>query len=50
MNHDDLPDLLSLDLEDLRRVDHPVLRELVDELRDRASRPRQAFWVFDSAM
>jgi len=46
--HEELPDLVSLDLEELRNVDHPVLRDLVDELRERAVRPGETLWRFDS--
>lgn len=44
-----LPDLLDLDLESLRTLDHPVLTELLDELRDRASGPREMLWKFDNS-
>ncbi|QNP70258.1 FXSXX-COOH protein [Streptomyces roseirectus] len=47
---EELPDLLTLDLEELRNVDHPVLRELVDDLTDRAKRPSELLWVFNSAL
>ncbi|RKN40535.1 FXSXX-COOH protein [Streptomyces hoynatensis] len=32
-----LPDLLGLSLTELRRLDHPVLSEVLDELRQRVS-------------
>lgn len=45
------PDVLALDLESLRTVDHPVLAALVDDLRDRVSAPGGgALWGFDNAM
>ncbi|MFM9446380.1 FxSxx-COOH cyclophane-containing RiPP peptide [Streptomyces acidiscabies] len=44
MNHEDLPDLLTLDLEELRTTDHPVLRELLADLTDRAARPTEMLW------
>ncbi|MFE7860364.1 FxSxx-COOH cyclophane-containing RiPP peptide [Streptomyces sp. NPDC057403] len=44
-----LPDLLALDLEELGRVDHPVLREVLDELKERAAHPAEMLWGFDSA-
>lgn len=51
VNHEDLPDLLSLDLEELRTTDHPVLRELVADLVDRAARPTEMLWGgFSSAL
>jgi FXSXX-COOH protein len=47
----DAPDVLALDLESLRTVDHPVLSALVDDLRERAAAPgTQALWGFDNAM
>ncbi|MHC5909005.1 FxSxx-COOH cyclophane-containing RiPP peptide [Streptomyces sp. S6] len=50
VTHTELPDLLTLDLEELKNVDHPVLRELVDDLRDRAARPSEMLWGFVSAL
>jgi FXSXX-COOH protein len=45
------PDVLSLDLESLRTVDHPVLSALVAELRERVAEPgAQALWGFGNAM
>jgi FXSXX-COOH protein len=45
------PDVLALDLESLRTVDHPVLSALVSELRERVAAPgTQALWGFDNAM
>jgi len=44
-----LPELLELDLETLRTLDHPVLRALVAELRDRAEQPRETLWGFTNA-
>ncbi|MFD4986767.1 FxSxx-COOH cyclophane-containing RiPP peptide [Streptomyces sp. NPDC058374] len=44
-----LPDLLGLDLESLRTLDHPVLTELLDDLRGRASGPREMLWNFNSS-
>ncbi|WP_399014768.1 FxSxx-COOH cyclophane-containing RiPP peptide [Streptomyces sp. FIT100] len=46
----DLPDLLSLDLAELRTLRHPVLSELVAELRDRAEQPTEMLWGFTSAL
>ncbi|MEU9759747.1 FxSxx-COOH cyclophane-containing RiPP peptide [Streptomyces sp. NPDC047985] len=44
-----LPELLELDLEALRTLDHPVLREVVADLRGRAGQPRETLWGFTSA-
>lgn len=45
-----LPDLLSLDLAELGTIGHPVLREVVEELRDRAGRSSETMWGFDSVL
>ncbi len=44
-----LPDLLGLDLETLRTLDHPVLTEVLADLRGRAEQPREMLWGFQSA-
>jgi FXSXX-COOH protein len=44
-----LPDLLALDLKTLRTLDHPVLSEVVADLRDRAEQPREMLWGFTNA-
>ncbi|ESP99761.1 FXSXX-COOH protein [Streptomyces sp. CHA1] len=44
-----LPDLLDLDLESLRTLDHPVLTALLDDLRGRDSGPREMLWNFNSS-
>ncbi|MFD7092613.1 FxSxx-COOH cyclophane-containing RiPP peptide [Streptomyces sp. NPDC059883] len=44
-----LPDLLALDLEALRTLDHPVLAEVVADLRGRAEQPREMLWGFTNA-
>ncbi|RPK43656.1 hypothetical protein EES39_18880 [Streptomyces sp. ADI92-24] len=44
-----LPDLLGLDLETLRTLHHPVLAEVVADLRGRAEQPREMLWGFNSA-
>ncbi|MGP3969614.1 FxSxx-COOH cyclophane-containing RiPP peptide [Streptomyces sp. 6N223] len=44
-----LPDLLGLSLAELRRLDHPVLNEILDELRDRMVRPGETLWNFQQA-
>ncbi|WP_079125112.1 FxSxx-COOH cyclophane-containing RiPP peptide [Streptomyces lushanensis] len=45
----ELPDLLALDLETLRTLDHPVLAEVVADLRGRAEQPRELLWGFNNA-
>lgn len=44
-----LPDLLALDLAELGSIDHPVLREVLGELRARASEPSDMLWGFDNS-
>ncbi|MFF9508782.1 FxSxx-COOH cyclophane-containing RiPP peptide [Streptomyces sp. NPDC014724] len=46
---DALPDLLELDLEALRTLNHPVLSEVVADLRGRAEQPREMLWGFTNA-
>lgn len=44
-------DLLGMDLETLRTVEHPVLAELVGDLRERIAAPGgEALWGFDNSM
>ncbi|MEV1063878.1 FxSxx-COOH cyclophane-containing RiPP peptide [Streptomyces sp. NPDC050263] len=45
-----LPDLLALDLAELGTIEHPVLREVVEELRDRAGKSTDMLWGFDSVL
>ncbi|MFB7501535.1 FxSxx-COOH cyclophane-containing RiPP peptide [Streptomyces sp. NPDC056161] len=45
-----LPDLLDLDLEMLRTIEHPVLREVLDGLRERAERPSEMLWGFNRSL
>ncbi|WP_330459778.1 FxSxx-COOH protein [Streptomyces sp. NBC_00820] len=45
-----LPDLLALDLEELRTVEHPVLQEVLAGLRERAERPSEMLWGFNSSL
>lgn len=45
----ELPDLLGLDLESLRTMDHPVLAEVVADLRGRVEQPREMLWGFNNA-
>ncbi|MEU5365915.1 FxSxx-COOH cyclophane-containing RiPP peptide [Streptomyces sp. NPDC005925] len=44
-----LPDLLTLDLAELGSIDHPVLREVLGELRTRATEPSEMLWGFDNS-
>ncbi|GAA4683431.1 FxSxx-COOH cyclophane-containing RiPP peptide [Streptomyces buecherae] len=44
-----LPDVLGLDLATLRTLEHPVLDEVLGDLRDRVAQPREMLWAFNSA-
>ncbi|MEV5881550.1 FxSxx-COOH cyclophane-containing RiPP peptide [Streptomyces sp. NPDC052020] len=44
-----LPDLLTLDLAELGTLEHPVLREVVGELRARAAERSEMLWGFDNS-
>lgn len=44
-----LPDLLAMGLAELRTVDHPVLAEVLAELRERAEQPSEMLWGFNNA-
>jgi FXSXX-COOH protein len=44
-----LPDLLGLDLAELRTIQHPLLREVLTDLRERAARPSEMLWGFNNA-
>jgi FXSXX-COOH protein len=42
-------DLLGMDLETLRTTEHPVLAELLAELRERVAAPgSETLWAFDN--
>lgn len=45
-----LPDLLEVDLEELRTIRHPVLREVLEGLRERAERPSEMLWGFNQTV
>lgn len=45
----ELPDLLALDLAELRTVDHPVLSEVLERIRTRVDEPTEMLWGFNSA-
>ncbi|MGP4114103.1 hypothetical protein ACTWP5_24735 [Streptomyces sp. 4N509B] len=42
-----LPDLLGLSLAELRRLDHPVLSAVLDDLRQRLASRTDGMWDFD---
>ncbi|MFF4353297.1 FxSxx-COOH cyclophane-containing RiPP peptide [Streptomyces sp. NPDC001530] len=44
-----LPDLLELDLADLRTIQHPVLAEVLEELKERAGQPSEMLWGFNNS-
>lgn len=44
-----LPDLTQLDLKDLEALRHPVLSEVLAELRERAERPGEALWGWNNS-
>ncbi|MHC5262553.1 FxSxx-COOH cyclophane-containing RiPP peptide [Streptomyces sp. UC4497] len=44
-----LPDLTQLDLKDLEGLRHPVLSEVLAELRERAERPGEALWGWNNS-
>ncbi|MGW2957692.1 FxSxx-COOH cyclophane-containing RiPP peptide [Streptomyces sp. NPDC001220] len=50
MTDEPLPELLDLDLEELRTIQHPVLHEVLEGLRERAERPSEMLWGFNNAM
>ncbi|MET8133473.1 FxSxx-COOH cyclophane-containing RiPP peptide [Streptomyces sp. NPDC005251] len=45
----ELPDLLDLDLAELRTVQHPVLAEVLADLRERSGQPSEILWGFNNA-
>ncbi|WP_329301624.1 FxSxx-COOH protein [Streptomyces sp. NBC_00659] len=45
----ELPELLDLDLAELRTVQHPVLAEVLADLRTRSGQPSEILWGFNSA-
>jgi FXSXX-COOH protein len=46
VSEEPLPDVLELGLAELRTVTHPVLREVLESLRERAARPSEMLWGF----
>lgn len=45
-----LPDLLALDLAELGTIEHPVLREVLADLRERAEHPGEMLWGFNNSL
>ncbi|MFF4399317.1 FxSxx-COOH cyclophane-containing RiPP peptide [Streptomyces sp. NPDC001480] len=44
-----LPDVLAMDLAELRTVRHPVLSEVLEDLRERAAQPGEMLWGYNSS-
>ncbi|WP_210572442.1 FxSxx-COOH protein [Streptomyces sp. NBC_00445] len=44
-----LPDVLGLDLEELRTSQNPVLREVLADLRERSLRPKEMLWGWNNS-
>lgn len=42
-------DVLALSLTELRTIRHPVLSEVLDDLRERAAQPGEMLWGYGSA-
>jgi FXSXX-COOH protein len=42
-------DLLALNLAELRTIRNPLLREVLDDLRERAAQPGEMLWGYGSA-
>ncbi|MFG2310099.1 FxSxx-COOH cyclophane-containing RiPP peptide [Streptomyces sp. NPDC048566] len=45
----EVPDLLELDLAHLRSLRHPVLDEVLADLRERAGLPSETLWGFNNS-
>ncbi|MET7654864.1 MULTISPECIES: FxSxx-COOH cyclophane-containing RiPP peptide [unclassified Streptomyces] len=45
----DLPDLTRLSLAELGTVQHPLLKEVLADLRERARRPSEMLWGWNSS-
>jgi len=45
----ELPDLLAMGLAELRTVQHPILAEVLADLRERATGPDEMLWGFNNA-
>ncbi|MGW9368855.1 FxSxx-COOH cyclophane-containing RiPP peptide [Streptomyces xanthophaeus] len=45
-----LPDLSGLDLAALRRIDHPVLAQVIEGMVDRVTHPAEILNAFDSGV
>ncbi|MEV0178366.1 FxSxx-COOH cyclophane-containing RiPP peptide [Streptomyces sp. NPDC050625] len=46
----ELSGLSDLSLSELRTIQHPVLSEVVEDLRERSTRPSEMLWGFNSAL
>lgn len=44
-----LPDLSELSLAELRTIQHPLLREVLADLRERAARPSEMLWGWNNS-
>ncbi|MGW2045565.1 FxSxx-COOH cyclophane-containing RiPP peptide [Streptomyces sp. NPDC001858] len=44
-----LPDLTELSLAELATIRHPLLQEVLADLRERAKRPSDVLWGFSSS-
>lgn len=44
-----LLDVLAMNLAELRTVRHSVLREVLEDLRERAAQPGEMLWGFSSS-
>jgi FXSXX-COOH protein len=45
----ELPDLTELSLAELGAIQHPLLQEVLTDLRDRARRPSEMLWGWNSS-
>ncbi|MGW1532007.1 FxSxx-COOH cyclophane-containing RiPP peptide [Streptomyces aureus] len=44
-----LPDLLELSLADLRSVQHPILKQMLEDLQKRSEQPSEMLWGFNNS-
>jgi FXSXX-COOH protein len=47
--HEPFPDILALNLAELRTIRHPVLSEVLEDLRAGAAQPGDVLWGYGSA-
>jgi FXSXX-COOH protein len=45
-----LPDLMELSLAELRTIEHPVLRDVLTDLRERSARSSEMLWGFGNVI